>query len=268
MENREEKRGVYLNLIDQINTDGVLQFSVIDPDPFRQSPQEAARMAASCEEAGSDAILVGGSTIVNQEFVSATLNKIKKAVSIPVIIFPGGVTCLCPNADAMFFMSLLNSHDPHFIVGQQAMAAHAVKASGIEYMPVAYLVIEPGATAGWIGNARLLPRNNPELTASYALASEMMGFRMVYLEAGSGSERIPLSHVSMTAGKLSVPLIVGGGVRTEEDARLLVEAGADIVVMGSFIEQNVIQDEGAALGRVIRELKTAGTGRKKKFTRD
>ncbi len=267
MENREEKREVYSKLIDLVNTEGVLHFSLIDPDPLRQSPQKAARMAAYCEEAGSDAILAGGSTIVNQEFVSTTVNEIKKTVSIPVIIFPGGVTCFSPEADAMFFMSLLNSRDPHFIVGQQAMAAHAIKASGIEYMPVSYLIVEPGATAGWVGNARLLPRDNPELTASYALASEMMGFRMVYLEAGSGSQRIPLSHVSMTADKLSVPLIVGGGIRTEEDARSLVEAGADIVVMGGFIEKNVIQDRGAALGRVIRELKTTGAGRKKKFTR-
>ena len=267
MESRGDNREVYSYCIDQINADGVLQFSVIDPEPYRQSPSEAARMAAYCEKAGSDGILVGGSTIVNQEFVSATVNEIKKAVSIPVIIFPCGVTCICSNADAMFFLSLLNSRDPHFIVGQQAMAAHAVKASGIEYMPVSYLIIEPGATAGWVGNARLLPRDNPELTASYALASEMMGFRMVFLEAGSGSQRMPLSHISVAAGKLSVPLIVGGGIRTEEDAHSLVEAGADIVVMGGFIERNVVQDEGEALGRIIRELKAAGARRKKKFTK-
>lgn len=258
-----KNNNVYSYLINKIKSDGALHFSLIDPDPFRQTPEKAARMARYCEQAGSDAILVGGSTITNQEFVSDTIIKIKEVTKIPVIIFPGGMTGFSPRADAIFFMSLLNSKDPGFIVGQQALASYPVKVSGIEYISMAYLIVEPGATAGWVGNANLLPRKNPKLTAIYSLTAEMYGFRMVYLEAGSDSESIPLSHISLTSEVLSVPIIVGGGVKTKEDARSFVEAGADIIVMGTFIENNVLADKGRSLRLIINEIKVAGKNKNK-----
>lgn len=260
-----ENKTVYVSIINKINADGALHFSLIDPDPLRQSPERAAIMAKYCEEAGSDAILVGGSTITNQIFVSETIDKIKEAVNIPVIIFPGSMTGFSPRADAILFMSLLNSNDPNFIVGQQALAAYAIRMSGIEYISVSYLIVEPGSTAGWMGNARLLPRNNPELAAAFALTSEMFGFRMVYLDAGSDSNMIPHSHISRVAGTLTVPLIAGGGIKTKEDARSLIEAGADIIVMGSFIEENLITDKGESLRLIVQEVKAAGKKKNKKF---
>jgi phosphoglycerol geranylgeranyltransferase len=130
---------------------------------------------------------------------------------------------------------------------------------------MAYLIIEPGATAGWVGNAKLLPREKPKLTAAYALTAEMYGFRMIYLEAGSGGNRIPPSHISLTSRVVSIPVIAGGGVRTREDARKFVEAGADIVVMGTFIEDNVLEDEGECLVPIIDEIKAAGREQKKNF---
>ncbi|TFF98464.1 MAG: geranylgeranylglyceryl/heptaprenylglyceryl phosphate synthase [Promethearchaeota archaeon] len=258
MFNNSKKNGVYSYLIEKINSDGALHFSLIDPDPLQQNPRKAAKMAKYCEDVGSDAILVGGSTIINQEFVSKTINKIKREVNIPIIIFPGGMTNFSAKADAILFMSLLNSKDPYFIVGQQALASYPIKVSGLEHISMAYLIIEPGATAGWVGNAKLLPRKKPKLTAAYALTAEMYGFKMVYLEAGSGGNRIPPSHISLTSRVVSIPVIAGGGVRTKEDARTFVESGADIVVMGTFIEDNVLKDEGKSLKPIIDEIKATG----------
>ncbi len=265
MFDKSGNKTVYSYLLSRINAEGALHFSLIDPDPHKQDPEEAGIMAEYCEQAGSDAILVGGSTISDQEFVSGTIERIKSRTGLPVIIFPGGMTNLSPRADAVFFMSLLNSKDPYFIVGQQALVSYPVKSSGIEYFSMAYLIIEPGAMAGWVGNAKLLPRNNPKLTAAYALAAEMYGFKMVYLEAGSDGNRIPASHISLASKVLSVPIIAGGGINSAEDARLLVEAGADIIVMGTFIEKNVLKDKGSSLKPIIREIKSAGKNQKKDY---
>ncbi len=265
MSKTSKNGSIYAYLINKINSEGALHFSLIDPDPLQQTPRKAAQMVKYCENAGSDAILVGGSTIINQDFVSKTIKKIKKIVDIPVIIFPGGVSNFSVNADAILFMSLLNSKDPYFIVGQQALASYPIKISGLEYISMAYLIIEPGATAGWVGNAKLLPRRKPKLTAAYALTAEMYGFKMVYLEAGSGGNRIPPSHISLTSRVISIPVIAGGGVKTKADARTFVEAGADIIVMGTFIEENVLKDEGATLKPIIDEIKAVGQSQNKNY---
>ena len=120
---------------------------------------------------------------------------------------------------------------------------------------MAYLIIEPGATAGWIGNAKLLPRKKPKLTAAYALAAEMFGFKLVYLEAGSGGDSIPPEIIELCSKVLSIPVIAGGGVISKEEARKFVKAGANIIVMGSYIENTVMKDKGAALKDIINVLK-------------
>ena len=132
---------------------------------------------------------------------------------------------------------------------------------------MAYLIIEPGASAGWIGNARLLPRKKPKLTAAYALAAEMFGFKIVYLEAGSGSEKIPTDHIHTCSKVLNIPIIVGGGVDNKDDARAFVEAGADIIVMGTYLENNVLKDNGTSLKLIIDEIKDAGKTVEKKYTK-
>ncbi|MBY9005559.1 MAG: geranylgeranylglyceryl/heptaprenylglyceryl phosphate synthase [Candidatus Lokiarchaeota archaeon] len=264
--NQHSKNSTYKYLIDKINKDGALHVTLIDPDPTRQSPTKATTMAKYAEDAGSDAILIGGSTIFNQNFVDKTIDKIKENVEIPTIIFPGGATNISTKADAIFFMSLLNSEDPYFIIGQQALASYTIKTSGLDCISMAYLIIEPGAIAGWIGKARLLPRNRPKLTTAYALAAEMLGFKLVYLEAGSGGQRIPTEHISLTSKALTIPIIAGGGVTTKEDARQFVEAGADIIVMGTYIEDNILKDQGKSLKPIIDEIKNIGKTKKKNYS--
>ena len=260
-----EKRTTYEYIIKKINEEGTLHFSLIDPDPIRQSPKKAATMALYAEEAGTNAILIGGSTVFDQTFVDSTITAIKEKVNIPIIIFPGGITNISKYADAILFMSLLNSEDPYFIITQQALASYTVKVVNLEYISTAYLVIEPGATAGWIGKAKLLPRDKPKLTAAYSLAAEMIGFKMIYLEAGSGGSCIPPEIIKMCSNIINIPIITGGGVSCKEDARCFVEAGADIIVMGSFLEKNILKHRGNSLKTIIDEIKETAKDRKKKF---
>ena len=162
-------------------------------------------------------------------------------------------------------MSLLNSSDPYFIIGQQALASYMIKTSNIEPISMGYLIIEPGATAGWIGNAKLLPRRKPELTAAYSLAAEMFGFKLIYLEAGSGAQKIPSDIINLCSKVLSVPIIAGGGVQSKDDAREFIEAGADIIVMGTFLEQNIFNDKGMSLKEIIDEIKDIGKTKTKVY---
>ncbi|MBY9012296.1 MAG: geranylgeranylglyceryl/heptaprenylglyceryl phosphate synthase [Candidatus Lokiarchaeota archaeon] len=260
------KTSMYDFLINKINRDGTLHFSLIDPDPTKQNPSKAGKMALYAEQAGTDAILIGGSTVFDQKFVDETVQAIRDKVSLPIIIFPGGVANLSNKADAILFMSILNSEDPYFIVGQQAIASYTVKLSNLEIISTGYLIIEPGGTAGWISKAKLLPRNKPKLTAAYALAAEYFGFKFIYLEAGSGSERIPGEIISLCSNLLSIPIIVGGGVRSKEDARSFVEAGADVIVMGTFLENQDLKENGNSLKTIIDEIKDAGKGNKKNYS--
>ncbi|MFW9771847.1 MAG: geranylgeranylglyceryl/heptaprenylglyceryl phosphate synthase [Candidatus Heimdallarchaeota archaeon] len=259
------KMSTYAYIINRINNQGALHFSLIDPDPVKQSPKKAAKIAECAYEAGTDAILIGGSTVFDQRFVDETILAIKDKIDLPVIIFPGGITNISKEADAILFMSLLNSEDTNNIIGNQALASYTIKILNIEPISTAYLIIEPGGTAGWIGRAKLLPRNKPKLTAAYSLAAEMIGYKLLYLEAGSGSERIPSETIQLCSSMLNIPIIVGGGVKNEDAARELIEAGANIIVMGTYLENNILHDNGMCLSSIIDEIKEAGTTCKKKY---
>ncbi|MFO8017514.1 MAG: geranylgeranylglyceryl/heptaprenylglyceryl phosphate synthase [Promethearchaeia archaeon] len=255
----------YEYIINKLNKEGALHFSLIDPDPLRQTPSTAAEMAIYAQEAGTDVILVGGSTAHDQRYVDKTIERIKKKVKVPIIIFPGGVSNVSKNADAILFMSLLNSTDPYFIIGQQALSSYMIKLAGLEAISMGYLIIEPGATAGWIGDAKLLPRRKPELTAAYSLAAQMYGFKLIYLEAGSGAESIPPEIIKLCRRVLNIPIVVGGGVSSKEDAKKFIEAGGDIIVMGTFLEDHILDDEGDSLKPIIDEIKAVGASQKKDF---
>ena len=213
-----------------------LHFVLLDPDDV--SPEEASKIAQMCEEVGVDAIMVGGSTGAEGEVLDEVVKAIKESSSLPVILFPGSHGGITKYADAIFFMSLLNSRNPFFITGAQALGAFAVKRYGIEPIPMAYLIIEPGETVGWVGDAKPIPRHKPKIAAAYALAGQYLGMRLVYLEAGSGAPKhVPNEMIRVVKSVIDVPLIVGGGIRTYEDAREVAQSGADIIVTGTAIEK-------------------------------
>ncbi|RLI15360.1 MAG: geranylgeranylglyceryl/heptaprenylglyceryl phosphate synthase [Candidatus Hecatellales archaeon] len=220
----------------KIEAEGSLHFTLIDPE--KTPPSQAAETASRAEKAGSSAILLGGSTIASQTELEAVADAIKRQVKIPLILFPGNVTGLSGRADAILFMSLLNSSNPYFLVGAQAIAAPIVRRLKLEAIPLGYIIMGQGGAAGYIGFARPIPFDKPSLATAYALAGQYLGMRLIYLEAGSGAERaIPARVVEAVKKVLEVPLIVGGGIRNGETAGSLVKAGADIIVTGTVVEE-------------------------------
>lgn len=206
-------------------------------DPEKQGAEEAGKAALSAFHGGTDGIMVGGSLEVSEEGLDATIESIKENVELPVILFPGGVTGISKRADAIFFMSLLNSKNPYFITGAHAIGAPIVREAGMEPIPMGYIVVEPGGAVGRVGEADLIPRNRPEVAAGYALAAQYLGMKFIYLEAGSGAEKyVPEEMISAVKETVDIPVIVGGGIKTGADARSVAGAGADIVVTGTIVE--------------------------------
>jgi len=230
-----------------------LHMTLLDPD--KQTPQDAGVLAKEASDAGTDAIMIGGSTGVTQVRVDETVLAVKSGAKVPVILFPASAANLSPHADALYFMSLLNSRDPRFIIGEQRIGAGIVKAWGLETIPMAYLVVEPGMRAGEVGRADPLPRNNPTLAIQYAIAAELLGMKLVYLEAGSGApEPVPAALVRAVKNAVGIPVIVGGGIRSPEAAAAVARAGADVVVTGTIVE---VARDGDALRRIVEAVKAA-----------
>jgi phosphoglycerol geranylgeranyltransferase len=242
-------------LVQAVESHGSAHLTLIDPDS--QSPPQSAEIAQAAARGGTDGIMVGGSLGVAGMLLRETVLQIKEKTDLPVILFPSGVSGLCENADAVFFMSLLNSRSSSYIIENQALGAPLVRRYALEPIPMAYVIVEPGGTVGWVGDARAIPRDKPELAAAYALAAKYLGMRLVYLEAGSGaSSPVPPAMVSMVKKALGDALLVtGGGIRSGSSASELVEAGADVIVTGTAVER--CQDVTAFVSQVTEAMHLA-----------
>ncbi len=230
-----------------------LHMTLIDPD--KQSASEAGKLADIAAELGTDAIMVGGSTGVTQKKMDDTIREIKKNTAVPVIIFPTSAAAISSYADAIYFMSLLNSKSPIFLVRQQMVGAPVIRKLGIEPISMGYIVVEPGMKVGEVGMAEPVPVNRTDIAVGYALAAEFFGMSLVYLEAGSGAPQpVPTDMVSAVKSEINIPLIVGGGIRSAETAKRIADAKADIIVTGTIIEES--SDREKTLGRIIEAVKT------------
>jgi len=217
-----------------------LHFALIDPD--KTSWRDIYNTAKLLENAGTDAILVGGSTGVTETKLDKLIKELKRNVSIPIILFPGNINGISKYADAILFMSLLNSDDPYFIIGAQMLGAPIILEYGLEPIPTAYIIVGYGGAAGYVGKARPIPFEKPEIGVAYALAAAMLGMKFIYFEAGSGSPKpVPPILIETTRRILGdeVFIIVGGGIRTPEKALELVKAGANAIVTGTILEEDV-----------------------------
>ncbi len=244
-------------LLTSIRREGSVHLSLLDPD--RIQPSEAAQRATVLEAAGTTAIMIGGSTVVSVPQLDDVVKAVKDEVQVPVILFPNNITGISQFADAIWFMSLLNSDNPLFMTGIQALGAPLVKRYDLETLSLGYIIVDSGSSAAYIGQARAFPRDKPEIVASYALAAQYLGMHFVYLEAGSGAhEPIPNKMLSVVKETIDVPLIVGGGIRNRCDAEAIVNAGADIVVTGTIVEEKGSEEEMVEIIKGIRE-----TGSKK-----
>ena len=210
-------------------------FALLDSENINNVSQVAKRV----ELLGASAILVGGSSAIDQLDLDKLVSSIKTIISIPIILFPGNVTGVSPNADAILFTSLLNSEDPYFISGAQALAALLVKKYKIEPLPTGYIIIGENTTAWFVGRAKGIPFEKNKIAVMYSLAAQYLGMRFVYLEAGSGAQKsISPQMVSSVRKYFDGLLIVGGGIKDSVVAKELTDAGADILVIGTLIEQD------------------------------
>ena len=237
-------------LLDEIKNHGTICLPLIDSE----NSTDAASIAKTVEERGASAILVGGSSAIDQLELAKLVAEIKSTVNVPVILFPGNVTGVSPKADAILFSSLLNSENTYFITEAQALGALAVKKYAIEPLPTAYIIVGEGTAAWFVGRARGIPFHKPNLAVMYSLAAQYMGMRFVYLEAGSGAaENVPPEMVAMVRKHYEGTIIVGGGIKSPEIAGQIAKAGADIIVIGTMIEkEGNWQEKFSSIVKAIR----------------
>jgi phosphoglycerol geranylgeranyltransferase len=222
-------------LLEKIKAEGSIHITLIDPE--KVTVEQAAKIAENSKASGTAAIMVGGSTFVSQVHLDNVLQAIRGAVEIPTILFPNNITGISRYADAIWFMSLLNSVDPYFLVGAQILGAPLVRKYGLEPLSMGYVIVGEGGTAGIVGKAIPVPYNKPELAAAHALAGEYFGMRFIYLEGGSGAkDPVPPEMIRTVKSLINAKLIVGGGIRTKKQALTAASAGADIIVTGNVVE--------------------------------
>lgn len=232
---------------------GPLHMTLIDPD--KAGAAAAANVATAAVALGSDAIMLGGSTGISPDVMTEATRAVKAAVPVPTIIFPESPASVTSAADAIYFMSLLNSRSVDRVIRMQARSALEIQRIGLEPLSLGYIIVAPGMRVGEVGQADPVPRENFALAQSYALAAEFLGMQLVYLEAGSGAPSpIPVEMVRAVRRVLHIPLIVGGGIRSAEDARALLVAGAQILVTGTVTEQQGI---GPAFEGILAEVRRA-----------
>lgn len=216
----------------------------------------SAKLAKDVEKIGASAILVGGSSATDQIEMAQSVKQIKKGIKIPIILFPGNVTGVVPDADAILFSSLMNSENPYFITQAQALGAPSVLKFGLEPLPTAYLVIGDGTSAWFVGSARGIPFEKPKIAAAYALAAQFLGMRFVYLEAGSGAKTSIKPEMVQTVRKMfNGFIIVGGGIKDPKIAKDLVKAGADALVIGTFLEKGGSVKKLSEIAKTIQSAK-------------
>ena len=226
----------YIN--DELKRHKKICFALLDSENF----EDIAGVAKKVESLGASAILVGGSSAIDQLDLDKLVISIKSIVSIPVILFPGSNLHIDMSADALLFLSLISGRNPELLIGQHVIAAPVLKKSNLEILPTGYILIDSGrqTTVSYISNTTPIPYDKPEIAACTAMAGEMLGLKLIYLDGGSGAQKQISSRMIASVRKsVDVPLIVGGGIRSAEEAAEAMEAGADVIVIGNGIEKNL-----------------------------
>ncbi|MGH2552115.1 MAG: geranylgeranylglyceryl/heptaprenylglyceryl phosphate synthase [Chitinophagaceae bacterium] len=232
-------KSVIYNSLVQKKKLGKKSFAVlIDPD--KVSKPILDELIELSINAKVDYLLVGGSLVISNH-LDECVQYIKQNCDIPVILFPGSPSQVSKFADALLYLSLISGRNPELLIGQHVVSAPFVRQSGLEIMPTGYIVIDGGAptTVSYISNATPVPHDKNEIAMCTALAGEMLGMKLIYMDSGSGAKRpITESMIKIVADNIEAPLIVGGGILQPEKAYLNCKAGADVIVVGNAIEKN------------------------------
>ena len=224
-------------------------------DPDKLPAERTSRFAEECAQAEVDALFVGGSLIHSGE-IDACVRRLKESCSLPVIGFPGALNQIAPALDAVLYLSVISSRNPEYLFGQHVYAAPLIKRLGIEPISTGYMLVESGrcTTAQYMTHSMPLPRNKPDVAAATALAAEMMGMKLLFADGGSGADApVPEEMIAAIAAESTLPLVVGGGLRSPADVARSVRSGASFVVVGNAIEERPDRQYVADLAAAAHE---------------
>ena len=227
---------IYNQLQKTIEKKGAAYLILLDPDKLNSDKLQS--FIKRCNDADVDGFLIGGSLMLNGDF-DGFIKRVKQSTNLPTIIFPGAINQVSSYADAILFLSVVSGRNPEHLIGKHVLAAPLIRRANLEPISTAYILVESGTqtTAQYMSGSLPIPRNKPEIAAATALASEYIGMKLIYLEAGSGAQQtVPNEMVKAVSSICSVPVIVGGGIKSPKVAREKVDNGAKIIVTGNFFE--------------------------------
>lgn len=242
---------IFKYLSDSVRKNGAGYFVLLDPEGKYSVKIED--VVTSITKNGADAILIGGSSVrkrIFDEFVA----RVKSNTNLPLIVFPGSADQLSENADAVLFLSLVSGRNPRYLIEEHVKAAPTIREMDLETIPVGYIIVGSGSKTSVATESRTDPidRDDIDCAVAHALAAKYLGMRMVYMDAGSGAKlSVPEKMIENVKSETGLPLIIGGGIRSPEEASRKVEAGADFVVIGNMIEQDptLVAEFGRAIHR-------------------
>lgn len=249
---------IHERLLDIRRTQGAGYFLLVDPD--KCNAKTTGPLLRKAEKSGVDGILLGGSLVLAGD-LETTIRTIKENTNLPLILFPGSLFQISDNADAILFLVLISGRNPDHLIGNQVVASPIIKKMGLEAISTGYMLIESGnsTAALYMSNTHPIPRHKPDIAVAHALAAEYMGMKVLYLDAGSGAERtVPDEMIAGISKSCSLPIFVGGGIRTPDEAAAKVTAGASFIVTGTIFEEDNNTDLMAQFASAVHN---AGRGK-------
>jgi putative glycerol-1-phosphate prenyltransferase len=229
---------IYQDILNKSGS-GKKQLAVL-VDPDKLINRDVENIALNSARSGVDYFFVGGSLLVNNEF-DQCIKTLKANSEIPVILFPGNTMQMSWKADAILFLSLISGRNAEMLIGRHVIAAPHLKMSPLEIISCGYMLIESGKSTAvqYMSNTVPIPSDKLDIAICTAMAGEMLGLKLIYLEAGSGAQQcVPLEMIRQVKENINIPLLTGGGIRTPESASEAAKAGADIIVVGTAFEKN------------------------------
>jgi len=228
-----------MNLFDKIALSRKKQFAVL-VDPDKHQPSGLSKLAGIIQGAGADYVFVGGS-LLTRDLFERSIRILRDHCDRPIIIFPGGSIQISPEADAILFLSLISGRNPDLLIGRHVESAGLIRDIGLEVIPTGYILVDGGkaSSVSYISNTQPIPSDKSDIAAATALAGEMLGLRVTYLDAGSGALKpVPEDMIKKVRSVVKTPLIVGGGIKDVSTAEKAFSAGADLIVVGNSLEKD------------------------------